>query len=317
MRHLRLFTALPLVALLVSFAPAAAKASDEPRTWAVVPATADGPDGRGEFSYVAEPGDVVADHVAVRNFGTSPLTVELSVQDATQSDDGTFELLEPEDQPSSVGAWVRLEQRALTVPPRSSVVVPFTFEVPVSAEPGDHAAGLIAVSVVEQADGSAVQYRVGSRMHVRVGGAITASLELTSSDARYELPSGPFARGALALEASVENTGNLRLTPAVTARASTLLGLWTAERRLDFDELLPGSTVSRLLVIDDVPAFGPVWITIDVDASTSRGQDARDATAVEPLTVLVWAVPWAALVVLALVVVAAAALLVIRRARRA
>lgn len=322
MRHPRLLSALPpltfiLLALLLALAPASADAADEPRTWAVVPASADGPDGRGEFSYVAQPGDTVVDHAAVRNFGTSPLTVALSVLDATQTEDGTFELLEPDAEPAGVGAWMRLEQGELTVPPRSSVVVPFTLELPASAEPGDHAGGLIAVSVVQQEDGTAVQYRVGSRVHVRVGGSISASLDLASSGGRYQLPAGPLAPGLLALELSAENTGNLRLAPAVTAQATALFGLWTAEVPLDdFDELLPGSTVTRPLVIHDVPAFGPVWITMDVNQATSRGQDATEATAVTPVTVMVWAVPWAALVALALVAAAVTALLLLRRARR-
>jgi hypothetical protein len=309
-----LLTGLPLLT-----APGAASASTvvEPRTWAIVPADADGPDGRGEFGYVAEPGSAVADHAAVRNFGTSPLTVELSVQDAAQADDGAFVLLDPGEEPNGVGTWVRLEQRELTVPPRSSTVVPFTLEIPADAEPGDHAGGLIAVSVVERTDGSSVHYRVGSRVHVRVGGSIAASLDLASSGGRYSLPAGPLAPGALALEVVADNTGNLRLTPTVTARASALFGLWTAEGRLDdVGELLPGSTVSRPLVLDGVPALGPVWITLDVDGATSRGQDATDATTVKPLTVVVWAVPWAALVTLALVVAVVVALLMIRRARR-
>ncbi|MFT4284739.1 MAG: DUF916 domain-containing protein [Protaetiibacter sp.] len=317
MRHPRLLTALPLLALLAALAPATASAADDTRTWAVVPAAADGPDGRGEFSYIAQPGEAVVDHAAVRNFGTSPLTVELSVQDATQSEDGTFELLEPEEEPSGVGAWVRLEQHQLTVPPRSSLVVEFTLEVPAGAEPGDHAGGLVAVSAVEQEDGSAVQYRVGSRLHVRVGGSIAASLALASSGGRYDQPAGPLAPGTLALEVSAENTGNLRLAPTLTARASTLFGVWTTETQLaDYGELLPGSRVARPVVLDGAPPLGPVWITIDVAGTSSRGQDATDATTAKPLTVVVWAMPWIPLALLAVAALALAAGLGIRRARR-
>lgn len=310
-----------LLALVAALAPTWAHAADAdpagPRTWAVVPASASGPDGRGTFDYIVTPDDVYPDHAAVRNFGDEPLTVTLSAQDAVQTVDNDFELLTSEDRAAQIGAWLELDSTEVTVPPRSSVVVPFRITVPDDAAPGDHAGGIVAVSQPTEGDGATVQYRVGSRIHLRVAGAVDAALDVDALHGRYETRLAPFASAPLDLDATLENTGNVRLAPSAEVKVTGLFGWWSTSRPLDgITEILPDGAQSGAARVADVPAIGPLWVTVEVPAVSSAGQDVTELTEVTTITVVVWAMPWVLLAASALLLTALIVALVNLRRRR-
>lgn len=308
-----------MAALLPSLAHAAADDPAGPSTWAVAPASADGPDGRSDFDYVVEPDDTYADHVAVRNFGEQPLTVTLYAQDAVQTPDDAFHVLTPDEKASGIGAWVSIETTEVTVPARENVVVPFTIAVPADAEPGDHAGGIVAVSSPAEGDGAEVQYRVGARIHLRIAGAVDASLDVNTLDGRYETRWAPFASAPLDVTATLTNTGNVRVSPVAEVRVTGLFGWWTDTAPLEgLDEILREGAQSGSVRIPDAPPIGPLWVTVDVVEVTSAGQDVTEITGVSSRTVVVWAMPWVLLAVVALLLVAIAVAVVnLRRRRRA
>lgn len=283
-----------LVAWLVPAAPATADSGSGRQTWALVPATAKGPDGRGALEYLTAPGAKQRDRVAVRNFGEQPLTVALYAQDATQTSRNSFELLTPEEPARGVGAWVRLDKAEVRVPAHGDVVVGFTLRVPANAEPGDHAGGIVAVSRAEATrNGPAVQYRVGTRVHVRVEGPVTPALDLVLDDAGFAGAPNPVSPGALQLETRLTNAGNVRLAPTLRVRAQALFGLWSTVRDAEQDELLAGGNLASSIEVPDVPPLGPLWVTVEVVEVGSRGQDVTTAVSVAERTVVVWAAPWA------------------------
>lgn len=303
---------LPALLVALALGPAApalaADTSSAPQAWAVVPASVDGPDGRGSIEHVVEPGDTYEDRVAVRNLGATPLTVELSVHGAAQTTENDFELTAASDPTARLASWAELERERVSVEPGEAVVVPVRFEVPADAEPGDHAGGIVAL-----ADGDAdadVQYQVGTRVHLRVAGPVEPGLRL--DDARASVPWTllPFARLEAAASATVVNTGNVRLAPGVRVEARALFGLWdTSFGSAEVGELLPDGARSVAGALAGVPQLGPIWVTFSVPEATSIGQDVSGMLEVESVTVVVWAVPWT-LIGVALVVGGAGAVAV-------
>ena len=270
-----------------------AQADDSRLTWSVAPASADGPDGRAQLEYLAEPGSRQRDHVVVRNLGAKPITVELAALDAQQTRENPFELLAPDELSSRVGAWIRLDESTVEVPARDSVVVGLTIELPTSAEPGDHAGGVVAVSTASSDDGPDVQYRVGTRAYVRVAGPVTARLSAQPSG---DFTAGPLlvTPGSLTIATELANTGNVRLTPSVEAHVTGLFGLWSQSVPLaEVAELLPGGTVATTGELAGVPPLGPLWVSLDLPRAQSWGQEIGSEVAVESATITVWAAPWA------------------------
>ncbi len=288
-----------------------------PQTWAVVPANAEGPDGRAAFDYVVEPDDVYSDFVAVRNLGEEPLTLALYAQDAVQTVDDAFDVLTPEEGGRLLGEWLRLEAQEVTVPARGQVVVPFEIDVPADAEPGDHAGGIVAVSAVAEGTGTTVQYRVGARIHLRVAGPVEAGLAVDGLSGRYDPRWAPFASGPLHVDATLLNTGNVRVTPAAQVRISGLFGWWSTTAPLEgLDEILPAGARAASADLPAVPPLGPLWVTVEATEISSAGQDVTAFTAVTSPTVVVWAVPWVLLIAVVLLLVAAAIAVVNLRRRR-
>lgn len=289
------------------------------QTWTVVPAGPEGPDGRASLEYIVEPGDTYTDAVAVRNLGEQPLTVSLYAQDAVQTSDNAFEVLTPEEGGASIAVWVQLAETDIVVPPRDKVIVPFTMTIPTAAEPGDHPGAIVAVNQPTGGDGATVQYRVGTRMQVRVAGAVNAAIDVDTINAGYETRWTPFASAPLDVSATLENPGNVRLLPAADVHAEGLFGWWSAQVPLEeISEILPDGAQSVAARVEDVPAIGPIWVTVDVTEVSSAGQDLTSITAVTSRTVVVWAVPWVLLAALLLLLIAAfVAVINVRRRRRA
>nr|WP_300151013.1 hypothetical protein [Propionicimonas sp.] len=321
MRCRRLLCALVLAGLVAWLTPAATANADSEsgrQTWALVPATAKGPDGRGVLEYLTAPDAKQRDRVAVRNFGDRPLTVALYAQDAIQTTRNAFELRTPEEPARGVGAWVRLDRAEVTVPAHGDVVVGFTLRVPANAEPGDHAGGIVAVSRAEAtANGPAVQYRVGTRVHLRVEGPVAPALDLVLDEATFAGAPNPVAPGALRLGARLTNAGNVRLAPTLRVRAHALFGLWSAVRDVEQDEVLAGGELASSIDVPEVPPLGPLWVTVEVSEVGSRGQDVTAAVSVAEHTLVVWAAPWAPWVAAATLLLGAwLAATVLRRRRK-
>ncbi|MGW7114311.1 WxL protein peptidoglycan domain-containing protein, partial [Streptomyces xanthophaeus] len=118
-----------LVVLLLGAGPAPAAAADNGQ-WSVLPAA--GAAGQRPYFYLAAaPGRSVADAVTVTNRTDRPRTFRLYAADAhNTARDGGFAVRGPDEPRRSTGAWARLAQERVTVPPGGSVSVPFTLAVP-------------------------------------------------------------------------------------------------------------------------------------------------------------------------------------------
>ena len=195
-------------------------------------------------------------------------------------------------------------------------MVPIDIDIPSDAEPGDHAGGVVAVNVVDSENGFSTQYRVGTRVYIRVGGAVHPQFDVDQLGGYFTSPLSPTGTGTLTLTATLVNSGNIRVHPDARATVTSLFGLWTERfELLGSTEILPDAAVTLAGAFEDVPALGPLWVTIDVPSATSSGQELAGSVETRSATTVVWAVPWS-LVVTAVLLAAAVVIAVVNMRRR-
>ncbi|RKN38647.1 WxL protein peptidoglycan domain-containing protein [Micromonospora endolithica] len=289
-------------------------------TWGVAPSTAKGPNGRPAFTYKLDPGATLTDYVAVTNHSPRPLTLNLYASDAFTTAQGGFDLLAGGQQPTDVGAWVRLTQRSVTIPSTSRLNVPFTLTVPRNATPGDHAGGIVASLAATSADAQgnqvAVDHRVGARIYLRVTGELQPALTVENLRVRHTGSLNPLAGGTLTATFTVRNTGNVRLTGRPTLGVAGPFGL--GRRSVDaaaLPEILPGGELTTSVRMTGVPPLFRLTASGAVTPAAVGDQVLDPPPGVDTARASVWAVPWPQLALLALLALAVWALIAARRRR--
>lgn len=294
-------------AVLASTATASAAvtvADDAAVTWSVAPATADGPDGRSWVELRLDPGETVTEHLAVRNLGESATTFVLSAADGYFTATGRFAMLQSGQESVDGGTWIAIDD-TVTVEPGGIAIVPFTVTVPKNATPGDHAAGVAAsiTSTGTTDDGATVgvESRVGFRVITQVTGQLAPALALSAVTAEYTPSWKLFTPGEVDIRYTATNAGNTQLSIAETVRdAQTPRG-----------DLFPGE--QREVVVESVSTWPLGLVSIDVRLKGSVPSDESLAVAPVTQTVVVWAVPWLHLAVLATLAIAVVAMVLARR----
>lgn len=326
----RLAGALAAVLASVAFvaAPAAAEPTPTPSegaedaagtvSWSVQPSTANGPDGRTSFTYDLEPGGTVSDVVRVNNFSDTPQVFRVYSQDAINTPEGSFSLLEGSEEPVDVGLWAAVDSAQVEVPAKGHVDIPFTMTVPANATPGDHAGGIVAslTDVVTQENDNQVlvENRVGARIYLRVGGELAPSVRIQAVSASFDNGWIPFAGGDMTVTYELENTGNARVTGSQLVEVDGPLGIGLKSvHPEDLPELLPGQKYSVTVTADAVQRLGRATARLTVNPSTLNVPEGSPEPPSVTGVASSWAIPWPELVVLAVVV--ALIWLLIRRSK--
>nr|QLJ99102.1 hypothetical protein HZU44_02630 [Micromonospora carbonacea] len=311
----RLLAVLAAVLVTVPVAPtgAGAEPAAPKLTWAVQPANPDGPDGRRWIERTLDPGQVVTEHLAVRNFSDSAAVFRLQAADGYLTDKGRFNMLPSGKASKDGGTWIAVRS-TVTVGANETKVVPFTITVPRDATPGDHPAG-IAASVTSTGGTVAIEGRVGFRVMLRASGTATAALAIDDLTATYAHSWNPFSPGTIRVRYAVANDGNVWASGKGRVTVSELFGLAGRDTTVDVEELLPGGSRTAQARVGGVWGLGPLRTTVAMTPAALGGgaiAEAGSATA----TVTVWAVPWPQLGVVVGLTAAALALRVARRRRR-
>jgi hypothetical protein len=274
-------------------------------TWTVRTASNSYGADRSSFSYAVNPGGTVSDAMIVANRGKTP--VELGVYPADGFTTGTGRLdLRPKDQKATgIGTWVHATDGRVTVAPGRTVSVPFKVTVPGNATPGDYVGGIVtSLTRADQAQGINVERRLGIRIKLRVGGALTPGLAIEHLHVDYH---GPFSgRGDATVTYSIHNTGNAVQSAQQTVSVAGPFGLLRvpAATITAPPELLPGESWKVTVPVHGVSptvrlAATATLTPLITDASGSR-------TALKPVssTTHGWALPWALLVLVVILVAA-------------
>jgi hypothetical protein len=220
-------------------------------SWAVSPTGADPsqPSTRPNLSYEVGPGTSVEDSVTLWNYGTTELAFRVYATDAFNNTSGSFDLLAGDKAPADVGAWVTgLPTEVLAVPARRRLDLPFKLTVPSTARAGDHAGAILASTIVEGRgeDGKIVRLdrRTGTRLYLRVAGALHPSLTVEDVHAAYRASPNPFG-GGTTYTYTIRNTGNVRLGAHQKVQLKNPFGKRMKEETPpDLIEILPGNAVT-------------------------------------------------------------------------
>jgi hypothetical protein len=276
----------------------------------VVPATAHGLDSRSLFSYGLTPGSVAYDHVAIVNYSPKRLDLAVYATDAINSPEGGYALRRADEKPVDLGAWLSVGSTSraviVSVPGRRKdgspgrVIMPVSITVPLTATPGDHAAGIIAsletLGKNPKGQNIRLEQRVAGRVYVRVAGQLVPSLSVTPVKAHYVASAAPWKSGSVVVDYTVSNSGNLRMgfKPSVTVKGPWGIGAHTVTDEA-VAEILPGNSRTFHTVVHGV------WPMLRLNVTASARPVAAIA-AQEPglgvisRTIRIMAVTWVQLV---------------------
>lgn len=295
----------------------AGPAADNSFRWSVQPVSQPGGPGRSYLVHDLAPGQTLDDAVRISNYTDRPMTFTVYGTDAFTTTDGSFSLLPADRKPVDAGTWIATARSSVTVRPGEFADVPVTVTVPADAEPGDHAAGVIASVATTQTDASGrlvqVDRRIAARAYFRVAGPVHAGLSVDDIHIAYDNPGNPFPGATATVTYRVRNTGNTRLAANTDTTISGPFD-WKlgGPRRHNATELLPGAEITVTERFDGVFPAGKLTATV-----TARAGQAPQGAPVPVLsttrTAGVWAVPWAVVGGIAAVMAAAALVLWLRR----
>jgi hypothetical protein len=301
-RHLARLLLLAITPVLAGVLGAAPSQAADNGAWSVAPkppsenATAP----RSYFVLEGDPGTRIKDEVRIQNWTDEPITFNLYGADGyNTAQDGFFALRDQGADMVGVGAWIKPLVSQVTVYGNTQVDVPVAIRIPANATPGDHVGGVVAMNTAVEKSGEGsesfdvgVQRAVGARVYLRVSGPVTPAVEVTDVELTHDRGFLPWSgKGQGTVTWTLENTGNVRLSPAALVRLSGLTGeVWASDER-ELSEVLPGQQVALSESIADVPAFGRVTATVEI---TAPDVEARGAATV-------WLVPWPGVLLVLLV----------------
>ncbi|MEU8708824.1 DUF916 domain-containing protein [Streptomyces sp. NPDC048565] len=312
---------LVLLTALVSgtFAAPQARAAEGDVTWTVRTAANDYGEDRSSFSYAVNPGGEAEDALVVANHGTEPLSLAVYAADGFTTEKGQLDLLTEGKKSSSVGSWVQADRESVRIAAGRSAEIPFTVKVPHDATPGDYVGGILtSLKQSDDAEGIAVDRRLGIRIKLRVSGALRPELAVEDVHVDYRGSANPFAQGDAMVTYDLHNTGNALLSAKQKVTLTGPFGtLSTDAGTIDAPpELLPGEHWKVKVPVHDVtPAFR---LTATVAVTPLITDAAGSTTALAPVrtTGHGWAVPWTLLLIVVLVLGGgAAAFVLVRRGR--
>lgn len=297
-----------------------AAADDSEVAWSVRTASNAYGSDRTSYSYNVDPGGHVDDSIVVVNHGTSALDLQVYAADGYTADSGKLDLVTKGTASTGVGAWAHTATDTVTVQPDSSVEVPFTFDVPANATPGDYAGGVItSLTQADAAAGINVDRRLGIKVALRVGGALTPGMSVENMHVSYAGTTNPFSTGDATVTYTIRNTGNSFLSAQQVTSVAGPFGWWraTAAALDDTPQLLPGESWTVTVPIHGVlPSF---WLTAATTLTPVVTDASGSTSTLTPVTTSTggWAVPWTASA-LAIVLVGAgvATPFALRRIRR-
>lgn len=295
-------------------ASAGAGATDD-LSWSVTPADNRHGTGRANYAYAVEPGDRVSDAVVVTNRSATPLHLAVYGTDAFTTPSGHLDLLPADEPATGLGTWLTVRRGTLDLAPGESAEVPFTLRVPDDAAPGDHSGGVVTALTQRVGDSAlTVDRRLALRVHARVAGTLAPGLGISSLRVTTGVSANPFGTVTSTVRYRLTNTGTARVVPTETVTVAGPGGAAGTTTSGELGEILPGSTVERVVEVRGVRPLVRAEASVRLDGlvvgigggGVTSAQDAASG----------WAVPWA-LLGLVLLAVAGAVAVPLLRARRA
>ena len=286
------------------------------------PATAGKLDGRPYFTYLAQAGGVLEDHIAIINFATHAQKLNVYTVDAVTGGNGNFVYAARSAARKQVGSWLSVatpnNSGEITIGPRATITLPVRLHVPANASPGDHAGAVIVslTGLVKSPGKQKVKFeqRVATRVIIRVYGKLQPRLSIVDMHAHYSGHLNPFSSGTVNVTYTVRNTGNVLLGGTQNLTVHGLLGSSAHVASMKaVPLLLPGGEYKVSAKVPGVLPEISVTATVDLRPEGLRG-DVNPVLKPVTASVTLWVIPWL-LVAIVLVVLLLIAWLIWRRRR--
>lgn len=322
-----------LAAVLFSAVAASAQArpsANSPRasrkaTFGIGAADKKGLDGRAYLNYLVDRGSHNSDHVAVRNYGLSPITLTLYATDATATPGGGIGFAPQSHPGKDASRWITFRGGArvmhVHLAARQGRVLPISIAVPTYAQPGDHLAAVIASyqGLARTNNGKRVKLdqQVALRALFRVSGHIRALLSIEKLHAGYHGTLNPFGTGSTTVTYTVRNAGNVLLSGKQQLKVTGLFGSTGSTSKLvRLPLMLPGAQLPMRVEVRGVwpQLLMHARVTIaplGVSGAVDPGMHASSAVT------SFWAVPWTLLALIVVVIALAVGLVIWHRRRKA
>ncbi|MGC0419137.1 WxL protein peptidoglycan domain-containing protein [Embleya sp. AB8] len=291
---------------LVAPAPASAAGNGE---WSVDPYVPEGTsqNARRYFFLEGAAGTTVPDVVTLHNTSPTPLTMKLFGADAYNTPrDGGFALRTVTDKQKDVGTWIQVapENQTLILQPGEKRNVPFNIVIPPNATPGDHPGAVVALNTAiegTQQQGQIkvnIQRQIGARVYLRVQGDALPAMDIQKVDVKRDAGFHEFFGSSTArITYRIINRGNVILRPKFDLKAEGLFGRKLMSKADEGTEILPGSTVEKVVEWQDAPRLDHVTIKVDGVVADQNLKDSASASYT--------AVPWPSLLTLAAILLIA------------
>lgn len=175
------------------------------------------------FVHTVKPGEQAKDAIEVINNTTETKRILVYAVDSQVSSGGAFACAQAADQPISVGTWVGLNKKEVTLNAGAKQTVDFTVSVPKDTAPGEHNGCIVVQDTKQQAardsNGIVLSLRSAIRLAVTVPGDIKKGLAFSG------LASEPKGDDKMLLSAALKNSGNVSLDTQLDIRLVYPFGL--------------------------------------------------------------------------------------------
>ncbi len=173
----------------------------------------------------ADPGDVLSQTLKITNESDDEKEYFIYKRNIKGVETGGVPVFaddEAETTGFEITEWIQIPIEPIKVPPRTTVDLPITITVPMSATPGSHFGGIF-VSVEPpklRVIGAGVGYEVVSVVSIRISGAIidTARIRSFSTDKLF------YSKKDVNFTARIENQGNILIRPRGPVTITSMFG---------------------------------------------------------------------------------------------
>lgn len=180
--------------------------------------------------------------IKVRNRGSKPLSILVSIQDFVVKDSFGTPVLLPENTQSKYSAseWISLFPESFEIQTGAEQTIYYSLSIPQNASPGGHYASIILKPeqiVLEEGSRASVTAGVGSLLSIKVAGVIKESAEVKSFQGKKFLEYGP-----VDLQAEIRNESNTHISPLLRISFYDMLGRKIEQKDLVSQNIFPESS---------------------------------------------------------------------------
>ena len=208
---------------------------------------------------VAAPGEAYAGRITIQNSGSSAETIRLYQTDYRFSADGTSNFDAAGKQTRSNAAWISLQSPQVTVPPGSTVSVPYSVNVPASDTlRGSFWSVIMVEGATKPANVAAPQHgRVEVGLGTVIRYAVQVATHIGTSGARavkFTKAGAVASDSSAAIELDVNDVGERAYRPVLWAEVYDASGAIRGKAKQSRGLLYPGSSLRQHFEFGKLPS---------------------------------------------------------------